>query len=65
MERLTRDSGFHHGYKHMTIKNKSTGRVENVRSKHNYYLENKEKEKRKLKKEWSEGDYDCISVRLT
>jgi hypothetical protein len=64
MERVTKESGFHHGYKMLVIKNRHTGMIENVRSKHNYYLKDRNKEQRELKIKWSEGDYICLSVTL-
>jgi hypothetical protein len=64
MDSITKDNGFRHGYKKITIRNKHTGKVESIRSKHNYFIKNKKKEERKIKEKWSGGDYDVISVNL-
>jgi len=59
------ENEFHHGYKQVTIRNKETGRTENIRSKHNYFLKDVKKEKKKIKDNLSGGDYDVISVKLS
>lgn len=53
-----------HGTKYLVIKNKTTGKVETIRSTHNYYENEKKLEIKKIKKEWSTGDYKLISVEL-
>ena len=53
-----------HGTKYLVVKNKATGRVENIRSNHNYNEHEKKLEIEKIKKDWSTGDYKLISVAI-
>jgi len=56
---------FHHGMKYLVIKNKYSGNVENIRSKHNYYIEDKDTEIEKIRNKFSEGDFEVLSVSLS
>jgi hypothetical protein len=63
---------FNHGSATFVIRNRSTGKTENIRRNHNWYQSDKhdystarKKEAAKLKKAWNErpGRYDdCLSV---
>lgn len=55
---------FIHGYKQLVIKNKATGRVETLRSTHNYSRGAEKKEIAKIKKDWENSDYKVLSVSL-
>lgn len=51
-----------HGVKVMTIKNKTTGRVETISSNHTWV--NTKKEIVRIKKNWLESDYKVLEVNL-
>ena len=53
-----------HGTKYLVVKNKATGRDENIQTKHNYNEHEKKLEIEKIKKDWSTGDYKLISVAI-
>ena len=55
---------FIHGTKYLVLKNRRTGKVENIRSKHNYVAEDKKNEEKRLKEKFSDGDYICLSCKL-
>lgn len=61
-----------HGSIFLLVKNKHTGRVENLRRNHNWfskgknYKDSKSKEEKKVKKEWDKngGDFTLLKVEV-
>lgn len=53
-----------HGYKYIVIKNKATGRVENIKSNYTW-SGSKSKEIKYIKEEWKNSDYKVLSVSLS
>ncbi len=61
-----------HGTIQFVVRNKATGRTENLRRNHNWYATGKDwadakaKEQRRFRKEWNgrKWDFECLSVRV-
>lgn len=56
---------FRHGYVGLVLENRITGRRENIRRTHNYYLKDRSKEIIEIRARYhNKTDYKCISIEL-